>query len=104
MIEIAHAERRWDFRGRVGQSLQTDNGSANLQIHRHRALLTFAHLELHRIALVQVFDLIPRRETAAVKKDVFTTVVRGDKAKAFLPNDLLDGAGHTFLLSPERSE
>jgi hypothetical protein len=72
--------------------------SADLQIHRDRSLFTFPDLKLNGIALVQILDLISRREAAAVKKHVFAAVIRSDKAKALLAYDFFDRACHWIRL------
>src|SRR3989338_5361540 len=43
----------------------------------------------------QVFKLGPRSQAAAVKKDVVAAVIRYDEAVALLPDDLLNGSGHS---------
>lgn len=72
---------------------------ANFQIQGDRALLPFSHLKLHRVALVQIFDLTARREAAAVKEDVFAAIVRLDEAKAFLPHNFFYSSGHKYHFS-----
>jgi hypothetical protein len=49
---------------------------------------------LNRVSLVQVFELISRRKTAAVEKNIFAAIVRRDKAEALLPDDFLDCTRH----------
>jgi hypothetical protein len=54
---------------------------------------------LHGVAFVNVFDLVPRRQAATVKKYIFAAVVRSDEAKALLSDDLLDSPSHRKLLT-----
>jgi len=79
--------------------------SANLHVDRDRTFLAFSGLELYGVALVEVFELGARRETAAVKKNIFAAVVGDDETEPFLFNNLLDRTGHSLespfnLLSP----
>lgn len=70
--------------------------SANFHIECDRAFVPFSCLELHGVAFVEIFDLIARRETAAVKKNIFAAVVGDDETETFLFNNLLDRTGHTL--------
>jgi hypothetical protein len=49
---------------------------------------------LDGIALIEVLELNPWCQTATVKEDFVAPVVRNDKAKAFLADDLFDGSSH----------
>ena len=71
--------------------------SANFQIESNWPLITFAGLELDRVAFIHIFDLAARRQAAAMEEDIFATVIRFDKAKALISNDFLDRSGHNFL-------
>jgi hypothetical protein len=75
--------------------------SPNLQVQGDGALLALSDLKLHRIALVQVFDLSPRRQAAAVKKHIFGAIVRRNKTESLLSNDFFYRPCHTFLLCRE---
>jgi hypothetical protein len=69
---------------------------ANLQVQSDWTLLPFSYLELHRVALVQVFNLIARGKTAAMEENVLAAVIGLDETEAFLANNLFDRAGHCF--------
>jgi hypothetical protein len=73
---------------------------ADFQIESDRTLLPFSDLELDRITLIQVFDLISRGKAAAMKKNILATVIRRDEAKAFLPHDFFNRSGHKIFLLP----
>jgi hypothetical protein len=68
--------------------------SANFQIECDRSFITLAGLKLDGVAFIQIFDLAPRREAAAMEEHIFAAVIRLDKAKPLIPYDFLDRPSH----------
>ena len=76
---------------------------ADLHVQRYRSLFALSHLELNAIAFVEIFELRPGRQTAAMKENLITAVIGYDEAVALLPNDFLDGSSHIRLRRPYES-
>src|SRR2546430_424774 len=67
---------------------------ARPQIEGLRPLFAWPHLELHLVALAQVFELDLRPEPRAMKEHIIAAIVGLDEAESLVLQDLLDTAGH----------
>jgi len=68
--------------------------SSNFHIQRHGTLFTLSRLKLHSVALVEIFDLGSGGEATAMKKYIFTSIVRSDESESFLSHNLLNRSSH----------
>ena len=78
---------------------KTDHPLSDLEIKSDGTLVTLSSLKLHSVALIKVFDLNARREAAAMKEYIFTTIIWSDESKSLLPDDFFNRSGHDTIPS-----
>jgi hypothetical protein len=66
----------------------------DLEIQGDRTLVTLSGLKLHRVALIEIFDLNSRSETSTMKEYILAAVVWRDESKAFRSDNFLNRSGH----------
>src|SRR3989338_8182514 len=82
-------------RKKIGRSLgRKRRALPEFRVEGDGPLVPLAGLKLHRISLVQVVELKPRRNAPAVKKYFIPAVVGNDEPETLLPHHLFDRSHH----------
>jgi hypothetical protein len=68
--------------------------STDFHVKGNGSFVTFSRLKLHGVAFIEVFDLGPRGETAAMEENFIAAVIRNNEAVTLLTDYFFDRSGH----------